>query len=65
MSRVVGGTVVEIGQGRELIGTATNDGDGQIEAQSAGAGEGFRRAAHSNPDGERVLDGTGINALSG
>ncbi len=44
---------------------AANDGDHQRQSQRPRAGEGFRRAAHAKPDGQRILHRARINALAG
>lgn len=64
VTSMFGGAVVEIGQGGELFRTAANDGNGQVQAQRAGAGEGFRRAANGYPDRQRVLERPWVYTLA-
>ena len=56
---------VDVDEGAEAMRLAADDGDHERKAEHAGAGEGLRRAAHAEPDGERVLDGARVDALAG
>ena len=59
------GFAVEVDEGTEAVGLAADDGDHEGQAEHAGADEGLGRAAYSEPDGERVLEGARVDALSG
>ncbi len=47
------------------MGLATDDGDHERKAEGAGAGERCGSSAYAEPDGERVLERTGEDALPG
>src|SRR5438270_9884346 len=59
------GFSVEVDEGSEAVGLAADDGDHERQAEDAGAYEGLRRAAYSQPDGERVLQRARVDALAG
>ena len=59
------GFAVEVDEGTEAVRLAADDGDHKRKAECAGANEGLRGAAYSQPDGERVLQGARVDALSG
>ena len=51
------GLAVELDQRHEALGLAADDGDGERQAERAGADDRLRRAADGDPDGQRVLHG--------
>ena len=61
----VAGFAVDVDEGTEAVGFATDDGDHQRKAEEAGAGEGLWGSTNSKPDWERILDGARIDALAG
>ena len=58
------GFAVEVNERAEAMGLAADDGDHERKAEDAGADEGFGRATDSQPDGERVLQGAGVDTLA-
>lgn len=65
MAGAAAGFAVEVDEGAEAVGFAADNGDHEGEAEGSGAGEGLRCAADAEPDGERVLERAGEDALSG
>ncbi len=62
---LVGGAAVELGEGFELLRVAADDGEHQGQAVIGGAGDGVRRAADGDPEGQGRLHGLGINGDAG
>src|SRR6185503_164623 len=65
MSVSLTGFSIQIDQGPEAPRFAADDRDHQRQAEGAGAGEGLRGSAYSQPDRQRSLHGPGIDALPG
>jgi hypothetical protein len=59
------GFAVEVDEGAEAVGFAADDRDHERQAEYAGADKRLRSAAYAEPDGERVLQGARVDALSG
>ena len=53
---------MEFGERGEPLGQSADDGDRHRQAQGAGAERRFRCAAHGDPDRQRILHGSGIDA---
>ena len=64
MACAFAGFAVEIDEGAETVGFAADDGDHEGKAEVAGANEGFGGSTYSQPDGQRVLQRTRVNALA-
>ena len=59
------GFAIEVDEGAEAVGFAADDGDHERKAEHAGADEGLGCTAYSEPDGEGILYGAGVDALAG
>jgi hypothetical protein len=65
VARPPAGVAVQLDQRREGSRIAADDRDHERQTQRAGADERGPRAPHANPDGQRVLQGPGVDALAG
>ena len=63
MSSARRGLTVEVHQGNEPVGFASNDGDCERQAERAGSHNRLWGAAHGYPYGQGGLDRAGVNAL--
>jgi hypothetical protein len=60
---LLGGATVQLREGPEPFRLPADDRERHGQAEHAGANCGLRRAADCDPDGERVLDGTRVDAV--
>ena len=59
-----GGAAVEVEERGELRGLAADDGEGERQAEGAGADDRLRRAADGDPDGQAGLRRAGVDAAA-
>src|SRR5882672_2002015 len=59
------GSAVKINERAKALRVSTNDRDHQGQPQHSGTNERLRRATNTEPNRQRVLNRTGIDALTG
>jgi hypothetical protein len=58
------GNAIEVDKGAEAVGFATDDSDHKRETESSGTNKGLGCASYTEPDRERVLQWTRVDALT-